>query len=142
MFMCTTRFDIEEKQLAFVRDFLTKEEKAIAEEERDAQDPDNDLVDLISDDELEPEDTPGLIVPVILPRSSQKRRRDDDLGTEVEEGDEDSDHDAAAAPFTDSEDDDLPIDIVLLGESGTQRASKRVRTRSRLLDGYEVPKHF
>lgn len=126
MFMCTTRFEIEEKQLAFVRDFLPKEEKAIAEEERDAQDPDNDLVDLISDDELELEDTPGLIVPVIPPRSSQKRRRDDDLGTEVEEGDEDSDHDAtaAAAPFPDSEDDDLPIDIVLLGESGTQRALK------------------
>lgn len=99
---------------------------------------------MISDDELELEDTPGLIVPVIPPRSSQKRRRDDDLGTEVEEGDEDSDHDAtaAAAPFPDSEDDDLSIDIVLLGESGTQRASKRVRTRSRLLDVYEVPKHF
>jgi hypothetical protein len=37
IFMCTTKFDIEEKHLAFIKQYMTKEEDEEAEEERSAQ---------------------------------------------------------------------------------------------------------
>ncbi|KOS37194.1 hypothetical protein ACN38_g12025 [Penicillium nordicum] len=144
MFMCATRFDIEEKQLAFIRDFLTKEEQEIAAEEKDAQFAHDDLNELISDDEEEddlPSAEDGIAFNTNTQRSSYKRRRDDtptgqmeDLGAEKESEDKDEDKDEE-----EDKDDDLPIAPAFLEESSTQREpSKRRRIRSRLLDGYEV----
>jgi hypothetical protein len=50
MFMCTSRFEIEEEQLALIDEYLTNEEIHAANEEKDAHDAQEDL-DLISDDE-------------------------------------------------------------------------------------------
>ncbi|KAJ5253812.1 uncharacterized protein N7525_007394 [Penicillium rubens] len=140
MFMCATRFDIEEKQLAFVKDFLTKEEQEIAAEENDAQFTHDDLNELISDDEEEdhlPSAEDGIAFDANAPRTSCKRRRNDtpteqleDLGAGKENEDRDEEED---------EDDDLPVGPAILEERSTQREpSKRRRIRSRLLDGYEV----
>lgn len=49
MFMCTTKFDIEEKELTFMNQFLTKEERETGDEEKDAQA--KDALDPISDNE-------------------------------------------------------------------------------------------
>jgi hypothetical protein len=35
MFMCTTRFKVEEEQLAFIRELATEQELELAEEETD-----------------------------------------------------------------------------------------------------------
>lgn len=134
MFMCATRFDIEEKQLAFIRDFLTKEEQEIAAEEKDAQFAHDDLNELISDDEEEdylPSAEDGIAFNTNTQRSSYKRRRDDTPTGQME--------DLGAEKESEDEDDDLPIAPAFLEESSTQREpSKRRRIRSRLLDGYEV----
>jgi hypothetical protein len=47
--MCTTKFDIEEKELAFINQFLTKDEREAGNEEKDAQA--KDTLDPISDNE-------------------------------------------------------------------------------------------
>jgi hypothetical protein len=51
MYMCTTRFDIEEQRLISIKEFLTDEELAAVEEEEDAQQNQGDLIDQISDNE-------------------------------------------------------------------------------------------
>jgi hypothetical protein len=50
MFMCTSRFEIEEEQIALINEYLTNEEIHAANEEKDAHDAQEDL-DPISDDE-------------------------------------------------------------------------------------------
>jgi hypothetical protein len=49
MFMCTEKFDIEEQQLAFLREYRTWEEKNMAAEEE--QVPAHDELELIRDNE-------------------------------------------------------------------------------------------
>ena len=77
MFMCAAKFDVEEKQLAFIKEFLTKEEVEAASEEKDAQA--QDTLDPISDSE---EDDVALIhvqeqptSPVVSQRALGKRRK-------------------------------------------------------------------
>lgn len=47
MVMCTAKFDIEEKELVFINQFLTKEESEAGNEETDAQA--KETLDLIRD---------------------------------------------------------------------------------------------
>ncbi|KAJ5041439.1 hypothetical protein NUH16_003403 [Penicillium rubens] len=122
MFTYATRFDIEEKQLAFVKDFLTKEEQEIAAEDNDAQFTHDDLNELISDDEEEdhlPSAEDGIAFDANAPRTSCKRRRNDtpteqleDLGAGKENEDRDEEED---------EDDELPVSPAILEERSTQR---------------------
>jgi hypothetical protein len=139
IFMCATRIDIEEKQLAFVKDFLTKEKQEIAAEEKNAQFTHDDLAEIISDHEeedhlLSAEDR--ITFDANTQRSSYKRQRDDsptvqleDLAAEKESEDRDEE----------DEGDDLPVGPAILEERRTQpELSKRRRIRSRLSDGYEV----
>ncbi|RJE25686.1 hypothetical protein PHISCL_01949 [Aspergillus sclerotialis] len=49
MFICTTKFDIEEKELAFINQYLLMEEREVANKEKDAQA--QDKLDPISDNE-------------------------------------------------------------------------------------------
>jgi hypothetical protein len=48
--MCTTRFEVEEEQLAFIRDLPTEQELKLVEEETDIRQPSENL-DLISNNE-------------------------------------------------------------------------------------------
>jgi hypothetical protein len=88
MFMCATRFDIEEKQLAFVRDFLTKEEQEKAAEEKNAQFTHDDLTKITGDDEEEdhlPSAEDKITVDANTQRSSYKRRRKDSPTMQLED---------------------------------------------------------
>lgn len=50
MYMCATRFDLEEQELESIRQLLSKNEREALHEERDAENPE-ESVDPISDDE-------------------------------------------------------------------------------------------
>lgn len=114
MFMCTTKFDIEEKELAFLGQFLSKEEREAANEEKEAQGQDN--LDPISDNE---EDDPVCIQDHQQLSLDKGQRNPTSTTLESE--------------------DDLPLPANLCEEGNTQqRMSGRARKRSRLLNGFEL----
>lgn len=133
MFMCTTRFDIEDKQLAFIKDFQTKEEIEIAREETDAQQPQEEFLDLISDDEEDdlPSDQPEI---TMQPTSS--KRRQSTSSSDAEQGNE-----GDPESHIESDDDEAELPLPHLSHKGGNaqiRTSGRPRKRSRLLEGYTV----
>lgn len=103
LLMCGIRFDLEEEQLAFVREYATEDEIELQKEEVNERTQDEMLE--ISDNEEGPS------------QQNSKRQRGVLSDDEPEE-----------------EHDDEPR----LPEQNTQRASGRIRKRSRLLDGYEA----
>jgi hypothetical protein len=103
LLMCGIRFDLEEEQLAFVREYATEDEIELQKEEVNERTQDEMLE--ISDNEEGPS------------QQNSKRQRGVLSDDELEE-----------------EYDDEPR----LPEQNTQRASGRIRKRSRLLDGYEA----
>lgn len=123
MLMCTSKFEIEEEQLAFINEYLSSQEIQAANEEKDAQRPRDDL-DPISDDEED--DLLSAQVQTPSQRALGKRRMSTiDLG--AKEGQE---------PPNESNDDGeipLPDNTISLQEgSSTQfRTSGRVRNRPR-----------
>jgi hypothetical protein len=134
MFMCTSRFEIEEKQLAFVNNYLSNEETQVDDEERDAQFLEH-VQDPISEDEGDdPVPEQGQL---LIEAASQcvlgKRRKSVASESEIEEAQE-------SAPETDDED-NLPlptISMISTGGTTTQmRTSRRVRKRSRRDDEYD-----
>jgi hypothetical protein len=146
MFMCTTKFDIEEKELAFIKHYMTKEEEEEAAEEKNAQLPAEDLTNLISDDEDDNEDSNE--------DSNKDGNKDDDDkdgddkdGNEDEDKDEDKDGDEDEDEDEDEDDDNpLPLPPTQLtthhGEAFhgignfRKRVSSRVRVPSKRLKGY------
>lgn len=117
MFMCSSKFEVEDEQLAFIKEYLSNEEAQEASEERDAQVAQDDDLDPISDNDE------GMIEldenPLIEQSPSEfhgvlgKRRK------------------SVASEPEDSSENDIPLPT-------TQRMSGRARKRSRLLDGYEI----
>jgi hypothetical protein len=136
MFMCTTRFEIEEEQLAFIKDLATQQELEAAAEEKAAQAP-QDTLDPISDNEEDESlaTSVGPSIQIISERSLGKRRR-----SIISNASDPKDDQIDADADTDGDEDDaILLPPLLGGESSTQqRVSGRVRKRSRLLDGYEV----
>lgn len=124
LFMCTSRFDIEDEQRAMINEYLSFEEIQTAREERDTQ---ASEFDTISDDEEGGEgDSTQIRYTDQGPseRSQGKRRRS--VISIPEEGQRDEDEDEG------EDTGDLPLPDM------QQRMSGRVRKRSRLLDGYEA----
>ncbi|OQE58765.1 hypothetical protein PENNAL_c0360G08151, partial [Penicillium nalgiovense] len=120
LFMCTSRFDLEDKQRVLINEYLSYEEMQAAREERDTQ---ANGFDPISDDEEGEEgDSTQIRCTDQAPseRSQGKRRRS--AGSRPEESRGDEDEDAEALPLPNMQ----------------QRMSGRARKRSRLLDGYET----
>ena len=75
IFMCTSKFDIEEKQLALISEFLSDEDKEQASEERDTPfledlDP---ISDTEEDDIVVPQDQP--LTQALSERAAGKRRQ-------------------------------------------------------------------
>jgi hypothetical protein len=130
MFMCTSRFEIEEEQLAFVNEYLSNEEIQAGNEERDAQLPENGL-DPISDDE-EDDSVPEqaqLLTKAASQHALGKRRRSVTSEPENEEGEAQE-----LAVETDDEA-NLPLPTISPEEITTQiRTSRRIRKRSRRED--------
>jgi hypothetical protein len=130
MFMCTSRFEIEEEQLAFVNEYLSNEEIQAGNEERDAQLPENGL-DPISDDE-EDDSVPEqaqLLTKAPSQHALGKRRRSVTSEPENEEGEAQE-----LAVETDDEA-NLPLPAISPEEITAQmRTSRRVRKRSRRED--------
>jgi hypothetical protein len=124
MFMCTTKFDIEEKELAFASECLSREEKEAAAEERTAQD--QDQLEPISDNEEEfvaPSQTPTTNQPA--PNRRQKRARSVNEHEASQSVPMNSDDDAATIP--------LPVQ-----PNTQQRMSGRARKIPKSLEGFDV----
>jgi hypothetical protein len=121
MFMCTSRFEIEDSHRALINEYLSHEEIQANQEEKDTTNTHH--FEPISDDDEgsdtheEVEDEDGTVQPLVEQAQSQQRQRTQ-LELEVEEQEDD----ANGEP-------DLP---------NTQRHSGRVRKRSSKLDGYEI----
>lgn len=131
--MIDPSFDIEDKQLAFMKDFQTKEEIETEREETDAQQPLEEFLDPISDDEEDDSlsDQPGFTTQ----RTSSKRRQSTSP-SDAEQGNEED-----PEPHIESDDDEaeLPLPPILHEEGKSQiRTSGRPRKRSKLLEGYAV----
>lgn len=123
MYMCTTRFEIEEEQLAFIKEYLSGEEIETASEEKSTQGVQDDLYPISDDEENDQTRYQGQsTVPIAFQGGADKRPRRFSGQAEEE-----------AEEALESEDDtDLPL-------PDTQpRTSGRARKRSRLLEGYEV----
>jgi hypothetical protein len=123
--MCTTRCEIEEEQLAFIRDFAIQEELESAQEEQDTKKLQHNLnpISDVEEDEALFDSTEPLTERTSQ-KSPEKRQKgviSDISGTE--NGDDDH-HDM------------IPFPLIPDGQGSTQqRVSGRVRKRSRLLDG-------
>jgi hypothetical protein len=107
--MCGIRFDLEEEQLAFVREYASESERELQQEEID-ECTQEDIIE-ISDNEEGPSQY-----------NSKRRRSIEHVEELMDEPEEESTHEGEP---------DLP-------EQNTQRVSGRVRKRSRLLDRYEI----
>jgi hypothetical protein len=123
MFLCTTKFEVEEEQLAFVQEYLSSQEIQTATEEREAQKPQGDL-ESISDNE---EDTSVLNhIQAPSARALGKRRR-----SVIESGTEEVQEPVVVL----DNDGEVPLPdntTVFQEESGTQRrTSGRVPKRSK-----------
>ena len=105
------RFDLEEEQLAFAREYVTEDEIELQKEE--VSERTQDEIIEISDDEEGPS------------QYNSKRQRS------VLSDDEPEDEPSEEPGEEPSDEPDLP-------EQNTQRVSGRVRKLSRLLDGYEA----
>ena len=66
MFMCATKFEVEEAQLAYLQEFLTQQEREAVEEEKHAQQT-QDNIDPISDNEEEEEDSLLVNTELVIP---------------------------------------------------------------------------
>jgi uncharacterized Zn finger protein (UPF0148 family) len=121
MFMCTSRFEIEEGRRALINEYLSHEEIQASQEEKNT---DTYLLEPISDDDegdnKVDEDNVSAVLNTVQPMAdrAQSKRRQRAL-SELEEGQ----HEEEGEP-------NLP--------NTQSRHSGRVRKRSRLLDGYEV----
>ena len=123
MFMCTTKFDIEDKELAFANEYLSQGEKEITIEERKAQD--QDQLEPISDDE-------GLLPPSQARTASQStpnRRQKRTLSV--------NEHEASQYAAVDSDDDEgaLPLPTQ---QNIQQRISGRARKIPKSFEGFDV----
>jgi hypothetical protein len=142
MFMCTTKFDIEEKHLAFIKQYMTKEEDEEAEEERSAQLLADDLADLISDDEeddslsvqsvIHGQDASGLIDLELLPSSIEDNMESSEA-LMVESEDDDNPLPLPPTQFTTH-----PEEAFHRTGSPRKRVSSRVRVPSKRLKDYVV----
>ncbi|KAJ5456131.1 uncharacterized protein N7458_003714 [Penicillium daleae] len=116
MFVCTSKFDIEDDQRMLINEYLSHQEKQAAKEEKDIKE---NNFDPISDDE---EDPASILsqppVQLLSEKALGKRRRSD---TSEPDEDENNDDDAEV-PLPDTQ----------------HRVSGRVRKRSKRLDGYEL----
>ncbi|KAJ5379647.1 uncharacterized protein N7496_002075 [Penicillium cataractarum] len=138
IFMCTTRFQIESEQLAFIEEYLTTQEIQAVSEEQDAQKPKGpkgpkeckDEFDLISDDEDALAATSETL-PVPSRIALGKRPRKDDIEN--------------PEPLIELDDEDeIPLPDICdhYGESSAERrTSGRVPKRSKRDDNeWEYPK--
>lgn len=121
MSMCASRFEVEEQQLAFTKEFFSTNEieAGIEEKEREEE------LDPISDNEEDDPITMVIAQPLIESRSpviSGRGQKRNNSGSQDE---------AQESSNSESEE-DLPLPDI------QQRISGRVRKRSRLLEGYEV----
>jgi hypothetical protein len=116
--MCATKFDLEEEQLAFIRDYLAEDEIEVRQEERVVQRVE-DEIEPISDTKEDANLTHfSLTQPSLEPlleTTNQRSKRQQSV----------------------SSDDDLNLPD-LSNMLGSQRVSGRIRKRSRLLEGYEI----
>jgi len=140
MFMCTTKFDIEEKELAYIKQYMTKEEEEEAAEERNAQIPAEELTDLISDNEDD-----ELLSTIFVNSDDNPSRFTDQRGSPDSAEDN---RESPEIPIAESEDDDNPLPLPpsqLTTPSGEafhrmgdtrKRVSSRVRLPSKRLKGY------
>jgi hypothetical protein len=130
MFMCATRFSIEEKQLAFINQYLTNEEKEAIVEEKSAQLHEEDLINPISDDEEEGHSQ----------SPSQPREM---TGSPILVSPDRGDSGESANNSEDNDDDLFPLPRTQLAtepEESNQRkrVSTRIRVPSKRLKGYVV----
>lgn len=122
MFMCTSKFDVDEDQRTLIHEYLSHQEKQAAKEERNTKESD---FDPISDNEEE-DPEPTLSQRPVQPPSERalgKRRRSVASEPDNDDNNDDGDdYEYAEAPLPDMQ----------------HRVSGRVRKRSKLPDGYEL----
>jgi len=134
MFMCTEKFDIEEKQLAFLREYRTGEEKKMDAEEEHSLDQDG--LEPISDNE---EDTRAPSQRPDSQLASNKRQRrathpcsrkqHEETQNITIESDQDENHDNT------DDDDDVPLPNQ---HNTQQRTSGRARKIPKSFEGYDI----
>jgi len=115
MYMCTTRFELEDEQLAFIKEYLLSGERETANEEQDAQllqDNPDPISDNEEDDMVPIQEQPA--TQEVSQRAFSKRRES------VASEPEDETQESAL-----SDDNDLPL------PDTRRRASARSRKRSR-----------
>ena len=134
MFMCTEKIDIEEKQLAFLREYRTREEKKMEAEEEYSLDQDG--LEPISDNE---EDTCAPSQRLNSQPASNKRQlratylcsgkhREETQNITIE-SDQDENHNNT------DDDDDVPLPDQ---HNTQQRTSGRARKIPKSFEGYDV----
>ena len=124
MFMCTTKFDIEEKELAFISECLSREEKEAAAEERASQN--QDQFEPISDNEEE-FSAPNQALTTSQPTPNRRRKR---LRSEHEDG-------VSQGVVIESDDDDIRIPLPAPLRA-RQRIYGRARKAPKNFDGFDV----
>lgn len=123
MFMCTSRFEIEEGQRALMNEYLSHEEKQAEQEEKDTNA--NNLEPISDNDEGNNEGNNEANNNIthhnvrLLSEKAQGKRRQS-IASELEDEEQDS-----------NQENDVPLPSI------QNRHSGRVRKRSRLLDGYD-----
>lgn len=128
MFMCTTKFNIEEQQLAFIKQYLTKEEREEIEEDQNAQLPEENVIDPISDNE---EDQ---LLPLDVGIHNQNAPQSRDQGSSPTEQDRE-DGKEVTDESEGNNDDSLPLPPAQ-ESNRRRRMSSRVRIPSKRLKGY------
>lgn len=106
MFMCATKFEVEEAQLAYLWEYLTQQEREAAEEEKDVQQT-RDSIDPISDNE---EDSSPANVQLMAPskralgkwRKSHDSEPEGEVDHELDHDDDDGDHPLPTMPQRES----------------------------------------
>lgn len=117
MFMCTSKFDLEDDQRMLMNEYLSHQERQTAKEEKNTKET---TFDPISDNDEEEDLASTQPQPTVQPLSERalgKRRK-----SVISEPDEDENDDDTDVPLPDTQ----------------HRVSGRVRKRSKLLDGYEL----
>ena len=124
MFMCTTKFEVEEAKLAHLQELLTQQEREAAGEERDAQQT-QDSIDPISDNEESSPVNAQLMAPSERALGKRRKSHDSEQEGEVDHGIDGDD---------DDDDDDYPLPTMPQREGTQIWSSGRNRKKPRRED--------
>lgn len=135
MYMCATRFDLEEQQLESLKQLFSKNEREAADEERDAentQDSPEAISDTEEDDLLLDFRERGISIDVVASQHVQVHTQVDALLADSRKGEKVQE--TSIESGTDDDDGNLPV----LRDNPRKRSSGRVCIPSKRLRGYDV----